>query len=471
MKKTVIASTNVSRMAVPGAALGLLAKDLNRRVIERRAFEAVIWGMPAVNYDLMLQEMIDKTDGKVNEVIYWGRPLDANNQTLTPNPDAIYFMAFFHTKDGPIVLDLPAGDTNGSFNGNIVTAWQMPLEDAGLLGADKGAGGKYLILPPGHSGKTPHGYIPLQSNTFGGYALIRSNLISHRDADVTKSIAYGQRVKVYALADANNPPATIFTDVKDVIFDSTIHYDASFFEHLDRIVQDEPWLPRDGLMIDALKSLGIEKGKHFAPSEGTKKLLSSAAREAGDWLEQTYDAGLPPFFSATSHWTLPAMPDIVRAAESAFSDVDTYPVDSRGLAYSYAFVGIKRLGAGQMYLISIRDRDGEPFDGSKTYRLRVPAHAPVEQYWSVTAYDRQTHALIRNMPRASRSSQIPELEKNADGAIDIYFGPKAPADRESNWIPTDSGRKFELMFRLYAPTKALFEKTWVLPDVEKVAAR
>ena len=160
MKKTVIASTNVSRMAVPGAALGLLAKDLDRRVIERRAFEAVIWGMPAVNYDLMLQEMLDKTDGKVNEVIYWGRPLDANNQTLTPNPDAIYFMAFFNTKDGPIVLDLPAGDTNGSFNGNIVTAWQMPLEDAGLLGADKGAGGKYLILPPGHSGKTPHGYIP-----------------------------------------------------------------------------------------------------------------------------------------------------------------------------------------------------------------------------------------------------------------------------------------------------------------------
>ena len=195
MKKTARAAPSVTSMPMPGAALGLLAKDLDRRVMERRAFEAVIWGMPAVNYDLMLQEMLDKTDGKVNEVIYWGRPLDANNQTLTPNPDAIYFMAFFNTKDGPIVLDLPAGDANGSFNGNIVTAWQMPLEDAGLLGADKGAGGKYLILPPDYAGKTPHGYIPLQSNTFGGYALIRSNLISHSDADVAKSIAYGTEGK------------------------------------------------------------------------------------------------------------------------------------------------------------------------------------------------------------------------------------------------------------------------------------
>ena len=117
--------------------------ELGRRAIERRAVEAVIWGMPAVNYDLMLQEMLGKTNGKVGEVIYWGRPLDSKNQTLTPNPDALYFMTFFNTKDGPIVLDLPPGDANGSFNGNIVTVWQMPLEDAGLLGLDKGKGGKY----------------------------------------------------------------------------------------------------------------------------------------------------------------------------------------------------------------------------------------------------------------------------------------------------------------------------------------
>jgi hypothetical protein len=442
--------------------------QLAERMFKRRAVEAVIWGMPAVNYDLMLQEMLSETGGKVNQVLYWGRPLDSKNQTLTPNPDAIYFMAFFNTKEGPIVIDVPPGDTNGSFNGNIVTVWQMPLEDAGLLGADKGAGGKYLILPPGYKERTPDGYIALQSDTFGGYALIRSNLRSHSDADVAKSIAYGKTVKVYPLAQATNPPPTIFTDAKDVTFDSTIHYDASFFEHLNRIVQTEPWLQRDRVMIDNLRSLGIEKGKPFNPSDANKAALASAAQEAGAWLEQKYDAGLPPFFSETSRWTFPAPPDLVKAAQSAFSDPDAYPIDDRGLAYSYAFVGIKRLGVGQMYLISIRDKDGQAFDGGKTYRLRVPANAPVEQYWSVTAYDRQTHALIRNMPRASRSSQIPEMAKNADGSVDVYFGPEAAAGEDGNWVPTDPARQFELMFRLYAPTKALFDKTWRLPDVEKV---
>src|SRR5262249_30416377 len=145
--------------------------DVDARTIHRRAVEAVIWGMPAVNYDLMLQEMLTKTSGKVGEVIFWGRPVDWRNQTLTPNPDALYFMVFFHTKDGPVVLDLPAAEPDASFNGNIVTLWQMPLEDAGLRGADKGAGGKYLVLPPGHAGPVPPGYIALQSDTFGGYML------------------------------------------------------------------------------------------------------------------------------------------------------------------------------------------------------------------------------------------------------------------------------------------------------------
>jgi hypothetical protein len=76
--------------------------------------------------------------------------------------------------------------------------------------------------------------------------------------------------------------------------------------------------------------------------------------------------------------------------------------------------------------------------------------------------------MIRNVPRASRSSQLPELQKNADGSVDVYFGPKAPEGKDANWVPTDLDHKFELMFRLYGPTKALFDKKWRLSDVEKV---
>ena len=275
-------------------------------------------------------------------------------------------------------------------------------------------------------------------------------------------------MKVYPLSQAANPPATTFTDVEDVLFDSTIQYDMRFFTALNRIVQDEPWLTSDRVMIDQLKSLGIEKGKPFKPDAATVKQLEAGIREARDWLEARYDTLLKPFYGDKGHWNYPADPEFIKAAAIAYTDPDNYPLDMRGMSYSYAYIGIKHLGAGQFYLISIKDKDGHSFDGSKTYRLTVAANAPVKQYWSLTAYDRQTHALIRNMPRASRSSQVAELQKNADGSVDIFMGPKAPKGKETNWIPTDPKRKFELMTRLYAPTKELFDKTWVLPDVELV---
>jgi hypothetical protein len=152
-------------------------EQLAERTMERRAVEAAVWGMPAVNYDLMLQEMLAKTAGKVNQVIYWGRPLDWHNQTLTPNPDTLYFMAFLYTKDvGPIVIEVPPAGADGAMNANFVNIWQAPLEDAGLLGVDKGNGLKLLMLPPGYSDKIPDGYVALWPGTWGSYALFRSNL-------------------------------------------------------------------------------------------------------------------------------------------------------------------------------------------------------------------------------------------------------------------------------------------------------
>jgi hypothetical protein len=446
----------------------LSPEDLARRAVERRTVEAVIWGMPAVNYDLMLQEMLTKTPGEVNQMIYWGRPLDWRNQTLTPNPDTLYFMSFLNTKDvGPIVIEVPPAGPDGSLNANFVNVWQVPLEDAGLLGLDKGKGLKLMMLPPGYSKPIPEGYVALRPGTYGSYALYRSNLKSHGDADVAKSIAYGKRIKIYPLSQASKPPATVFTDVKDVLFDSVIRFDESFFVNLDRIVQSEPWLDRDRVMIDQLKSIGIEKGKPFAPNAATKQGLAAGMREAHAWMITKYDAGLPPFFEGT-HWTFPGHPDLIQAGAEGFANPDRYPVDWRGLTYSYAYIGIKRLGAGQFYLINIKDKDGQSYDGSKTYRLHVPPNVPIEQYWSLTIYDRDTHALVKNVDRASRASNAADVRKNSDGSVDIYIGPKAPAGQEANWIPTDPARKFEFMFRLYGPKPEFFEKkNWRLPDVEE----
>jgi len=130
--------------------------QLAERAIHRRAVEAVIWGMSAVNYELMFREMAVKLEGGFNQILYWPRLLDWKNQTLTPNPDVIYLMPFFNTKDlGPMVLEVPPAD-GGVFNGSVMNYWQAAIEDIGPGGVDKGTGGKYLILPPGYdSTKVP----------------------------------------------------------------------------------------------------------------------------------------------------------------------------------------------------------------------------------------------------------------------------------------------------------------------------
>ena len=118
--------------------------------------------------------------------------------------------------------------------------------------------------------------------------------------------------------------------------------------------------------------------------------------------------------------------------------------------------------------MTIDDRDGNPFDGAAAYRLTVPADAPVTQYWSATVYNRDTHTLIREMPRAGRSSQSPGLEYNTDGSTDIYFGSRPPDGNSANWVPTDPAGRFEVLFRFYGPTPALYDKTWRLPDIERI---
>jgi len=446
----------------------LQPSGIMEQVVYYRAFQSVIWGMPAVNYELMLQQMLTKTSAKQNEVVYWSRPVDWHNQTLTPNPDAIYFMIFFNTKDaGPLVIDVPPAEQGASFAANIDSVFQMPLEDAGPYGADKGAGGKYLILPPGYQQKPPDGYILLYADFYEGYGLFRSNLPSHSDDDIAKAVTYGKRLKVYPLSQAENPGETKFTDAKDVFYDATIPYDIKFFRSLDRIVQSQPWLTRDKGMIDQLRTIGIEKGKQFSPDARTTEILNAAAKAAHNYIEVMYDAGFPPL-NTDACWAVPAMPELIKAGSSGYVEPDIYPVDARSLTYAIGYIGIKRLGTAQIYLISGKDKDGKALSGVETYRLHVPANVPTKQYWSATVYDRKTHALIKNMSRSSRASNATEVQKNADGSVDIYFSAKAPQGKESNWIPTDPEGRFEVLFRLYGPEKALFDKTWKLSDIEKV---
>lgn len=222
-------------------------------------------------------------------------------------------------------------------------------------------------------------------------------------------------------------------------------------------------------MIDKLKSIGIEKGVPFTPDDKTRRIFNLAAHEAHTWLVNRLETSYfpPPYFDG-GHWHVPAAAEVVEGLASNFADPGTYPVDNRAVTYTMGYFSAKHFGAEQFYLMAIKDGKGNRLDGGSMYRLHVPASAPVHQYWSAPAYDGVTHALIRNTPCSSQASTSAGLATNADGSVDIYFGPAAPDGGASNWVPTKACNAFEVIFRFYGPDQPLFDKTWKLPDIHRV---
>ena len=128
----------------------------------------------------------------------------------------------------------------------------------------------------------------------------------------------------------------------------------------------------------------------------------------------------------------------------------------------------KMLGKGSQYQVATKDSDGSFFNGGQTYKLHVPAAVPVNNYWSIAVYDAETRSLIENgTPKSSTGSHL-DLEQNADGTYDLYFGPSKPEGvKEENFVLTKPGEGWFCYFRFYGPEEAFFDKTWVPEDFER----
>ncbi|MDM0072531.1 DUF1254 domain-containing protein [Variovorax sp. J31P207] len=439
------------------------AQELTSRTLHRRAVESAIWGMPLVSVDAMREAFFRDAGAKYNDIVYWSQPADWRLQFTTPNASTRYVYFNFNLKDGPVVLDIPAAVGAGLF-GSVLDAWQVPLADVGPAGEDAGKGGKYVFLPPGYDQVVPAGHVAVRSETVNGYALFRVIPESSTEADVAKAIDLVKKMSLYPLAQASNPPAQRHIDMAGKLMDGVVAFDETFYDRLARMVNEEPVMARDLVALSQLRSLGLEKGRPFSPPTTLVPILRQGASEAHEGFMLGVRGG-EAWWPGTQ-WKLPEN----KGPKTGFTYLkDTsFFLDERGLIYFLAFATPKKLGAATFYTVGANDRDGKALQGEKTYRLHVPPNVPAKQYWAVTVYDLDTACLIRDLARPGLDSYDKAMRRNADGSVDIYFGPQAPAGQEANWVPTKAGRPWFTLFRFYGPDKALFEKTWSLPDFEPV---
>jgi hypothetical protein len=443
------------------------SEDLIKRATGGRAVDAAIWGMPIVSFDVMRQAFFRDAKATYGDIMFWSKPGGWKLQCLTPNTSVRYVFSFTNTSQaGPVVVEVPAtGDA--ALNGTIMDAWQLPLTDVGIVGEDQGKGGKYLLLPPDHQGDVPSGYIAVPMKTYNGFVGLRVIIKSEDEALVRGALAYLRLIRIYPLSKSAAPPQSNFVDMADTLWDAVARFNDGFYTSMARMVSEEPVQPRDAEMTGMLRMLGIEKGKEFKPDEPMRAVLNSAAQEAQAWFMErlvTYGSQYWP----DGKWDVPAAPIGPKSGFTWKAD-GILDVDARGIAFFSFFCPPKKLGTGQFYLVTFFDSKGQRLRGGETYRLRVPGDVPISQFWSVTVYEHATCALIRNVARPSIDSYDKKASKNADGSIDIYFGPKAPNGMEANWVPTVAGKDWFPYFRFYGPQQPLFTKTWKLPDIEKMS--
>jgi hypothetical protein len=428
----------------------------------QRATQAYLWALPAVGM-LEWKHAHDDIFKVHNGQFVTYTTFEEKLGILTPNFTTPYIIAIADlSKGGPMVFDVP----KGLMAGMILDVWQRVLSDLGVVGPDKGNGGKFLVIPPGHADIKAAGYHVIRSPTntiFVGIRLL--------DPDREKAVReLAPKIRSYAWSERTNPPPGRVVKAGDKKWSQMPPHGMAYWDRVAELVH-EPAAERDRFILAQLRFLGIEKGKPFNPDDRQKKLLTEAVI-VGEAMAKanTSDKRVVQAFWPDTHWKEATVVSIDQRAPG----YDQF--DGRA-AWFYEAVSISKAmltntpGVGQRYIAAYQDEAGNWLSGENTYRLHVPANPPVEQFWSATAYDEDTRQMIVNeTKKPDVSSRNPDLIKNTDGTVDVYFGPHAPSGPAKNWVQTLPGKGYFLYFRFHAPTKAFFDKSWALNEVEKISS-
>ena len=446
---------------------GLPDKDTIQKVYDNldfvRGVEAFLLGIPSANIQGMRRGYAEggfpSNQGfGISETL-----ADARSLFLTPNTVVVYCWGNLDVKDGPMVLEVPPG-VLGILND---AHWRW-VNDLGVTGPDKGKGGKYLVVPPGYKGALPkEGYFVLKTRTYSHNVILRGFVQGSDIATIVKGL---KTTKMYPLSATANPPRMKFVNFSGMQINTVHANDFSFYEELDEVVQHEPDDYLESEVVGILASIGIKKGKPFAPDARMKAILRDAAAVANATSRAMTFASRDPL---TRNYPDRQWSSMFTHLNHDFADGGERTLDARTMSFYYVTgnspaMANPQLGKGAAYVYTARDAKGEWLDGSRNYKVTLPSNVPAGQFWSFNVYDNQHRSFLETDQKAAGidSTMSPTPKTNADGSTTVWFGPKAPAGQEANWVQTWPGKGFNVIFRLYGPMEGWFDKTWRPGDLE-----
>jgi hypothetical protein len=438
-----------------------------------------------------------------NEILIFSELMGSESLFLTANADTVYFLGIIDLSSGPLVVETPP-QALAMFD----DMWFQWIVDVGLPGPDRGEGGRYLLVPPGYDGPVPDsGYHVGHSRTNRAVLLGRSFLENDDPAPTVERIKSTLKLYPYAVggfgtsvatlleghvhADpAPNIPETKFVEGSGMAFNTIPPSDFGFFELLNEQVQDEPADSNTNIeLMGDLAAIGIVKGKPFKPDKRMRGILEDAAA-VGNAASRTlvfdprasegfgyYDGsawGIPLWVGGYS-WETPP-PLVTKEGIEPLPATGARTLNAR-TSFFYAYTGItpamcmRLTGIGSQYVVAFKDSEGDPLDGAKSYRVKLPPDIPAARFWSLTLYDNQTRSMLQTPQRfprvGSQAYPTPAASADADGSTTVTFAPERPSDSpEGNWIQTTEGKGFFAILRIYSPLPSYFDKSWRPSEIE-----
>jgi hypothetical protein len=357
---------------------------------------------------------------------------------------------------GPTVIEAPAQSLCV-----VDDFWFRYVADMGIAGPDRGAGGKYLFLPPGYDAEVPDGYFVYRTSTYTNFVVLRA----------LGGVPAMKTTKIYPLAEAAAPQPNSFVNLSELPINTVHANDFTFFEEVAELVSEEPAEALDPERAGQLASIGIVAGQPFAPDARLKAILEQAALIGAGMARVLGYAPRDPDAELYGSWKNGFV-----GGSYEFLRNGARILDARTQFHYLATVitpamAHAQVGAGSAYAYTNRDAEGEILDGAKSYRLHVDANPPAKNFWAVDVYDTQTRSLliVPSTTTPAVASNDGAVVANDDGSYDLSFGPTAPEGKESNWVETVPGKSWFPIFRLYGPLQPWMDQTWRLNEFEVIS--
>ena len=438
--------------------------DIHDRMHYHRAIDAAVWAMPIMNFKFYRDALHDAGVGP-NDIGYFSKLQNWKFQTATPNNTTPYIMTYWNLNDGPIVIELPPSSPDVGIFGTLMDAWQRPIDDVGALGRDRGRGATYMLVPPAYNGPLLPNALVYEQRTNNGFVVLRPIIKGATPENLAKATDFVKQIKIYPLSKAKNPPTMKFVDLYDKLLEMTPVLDGNIYREIHEMLEEEPVEEQNLAMMGLLARIGILKNEPYQPNAKLQSIYDKAAPEALQYMLEQYHRSLNPWFYKGKKWSS-LTPEGDIETDWSYEYPSYFDYHARGALYYAIITSVKNYGSATFYLDLAETPDGQWLDGSKNYKLVMPPNVPVRNFWAITTYDLETASYIRNVTKSSIDNTQKQLKINADGSVDIYFGPESPKGKESNWLPTDPKRRFFLLSRFYGPEPALFDKSFQLNDIE-----